>query len=308
MKLDRIIAVSGALLFASMSAADAQQVGVAWMGQSSSPGRYLEVMQPMLEAQGIELEIAGELTPEQMAEVVDRFERDKDAMIVLRSNGVSWLAENSPEIPTFIGATNHPRLLGAIQNVQAPEGNITGVTYYLEHQPLLETYKTILPGMQSVMLLLQEGHSASDVDEEGTMAACANLGLDCQAVRVSSPDELRQTVTENAGQVDAFIMGNPAMVLDNVELILAAAGDTPVVSYQDSAVDGGALAGFAAADAVLAGFLAESLLDVVQAGRAISEVPVKTDPFPTFKVNMTTASRLGVTVPMEVLGAATIVE
>ena len=196
----------------------AQEVGVAWVGSSGMAKRVLKGLETGIKdlAPGVKLEVHPELANmESLAELVSKFEKSKAAMVILRSNGAEWLGENPPTIPTFIGGCNNPVQLGAVKNMDAPEGNITGVTYFLPVKTQFEVFKAILPEMKSILLLVEKGHPSSEIDQEGTREVASNLGIEYREKVLSSKDEIIPTIKENAGKVSAFVLGNQALLIDN---------------------------------------------------------------------------------------------
>jgi putative ABC transport system substrate-binding protein len=192
--------------------------------------------------------------------------------------------------------------------MDAPEGNVTGVTYFIPHQVPLQSYVAILPNAESMLLVLQEGHPSGPIDEEGTMAACESLGLTCEAQYVANADELGQVVGENASDYSAILLANTRLTIDEASVAVEAAGETPVFAYTGRPVERGVLAGFVADDHKLGRMLADQVVDVVVEGAPVSEVSVGTDDAPILYVNMSTAQRLGVEIPFQMLSTATIIE
>ena len=229
-------------------------------------------------------------------------------MLVLRSNGAKWLAKNTPSIPTFVGGCNHPGLLGAVNNLDAPEGNITGVTYYLPVRAQFEIFQAIIPNLNSVLLLVEKGHPGAEIDRNGTREAAAELGIKYSEKVCATESDVIAAVKQAQGNVSAIIIGNQALILDATKNIVAAAGQTPVLAYSKKPVIDGAFGGFAADDTKLGYLLAESVVDVLVNGKAIATVPVKVDPAPGFYVNTTTIEKLGIEIPYETLESATLVQ
>ncbi len=302
------------LLFAAHAAtADAKPlVGVAWYGKSGMAKAVLSGVQDRLSetAPGIELEIRGELAGEaELARAAQDFQSGgKDGMIILRSSGSAYLAENPPAIPTFIGGNNHPVELGAVDNLTSPSGNVTGVTYYIPLIGPLESFMALAPQVDSFLLVSQTGYSSSPIDGKGTMAACDALSITCKQVFATGADEVGKVVSENIADFGAVILGNQAAVFSHADAALAAAGGKPVFSYAEKGVSAGALGGVIANDHKLGEMLADSLVDVLVNGKAIKDVDIKMDPEPILIINMSTAAKLGIEPPAELLGVATLVE
>jgi putative ABC transport system substrate-binding protein len=273
--------------------------------------RVLKGLTQGFEALGVnaKLDLHKELASmDDLAKVTKMFKEKYKGQIIIRSNAAKWLGKNPPAIPTFIGGCNHPGALGAVKNLKAPEGNITGVTYFLPIENEFEIFKAVLPELSSVMLIVQKGHAGSPIDQEGTKEVCAKLGIKYQEKVVSNMEEALAAVKEASGKVSAIIQGNQAMLFDNTAAFVAAAGDTPVLAHSQKPVSAGALTGFAADDVRLGMMLAESVVEVLIKGKAIKDVPVKFDPEPNFYLNAKMAKKFKLNIPYEILETATIIE
>ena len=307
--LGSILVVS--LVMAASANAKPVEIGVAWAGKSGMAKRVLAGLETGLKELGVDaaIEYKKELeSVDVLSETVAQWQGEKQGMVLLRSNATKWLAVNAPTIPTFIGACNHPTQLGAVKNLTAPEGNITGVTYFLPVATQFDVFKAILPELKSVLLILEKGHPSALIDQEGTKDVCQKLGIEYNEVFASTTDEAQSAAEKYKGKVSAIIIGNQSLNIDNAENIVKAAGTTPVLSYSSKPVKVGALGGFVADDNRLGRMLAQSLADVLVNGKAIKSVPVKVDPAPKFYVNAGTAQRLGIEVPFEILESASIIE
>ncbi len=298
-------------VFTSFAFGETLKVGVAWAGKSGMAIRVTKGLEKGLKslAPQIKLEFHRELADVNvLGNVIAKYQKSKTGMVILRSNGAKYLGKNPPSIPTFIGGCNHPGQLGAVKNLNAPEGNITGVTYFLPVETQFEVFKAILPDIQSVMLLSEKGHPSSVIDQVGTKQVCQKMGLKCSFASLSSKGQTIKTVKINQGKVSAFIIGNQALLIDIASEIVNSAGKTPVLSYSSKPVKDGALGGFVADDEKLGTMLAESLVSVLVKGQSIKNTSVKVDPKPKFYLNAKTAQKLGIDVPFDILEMATVIE
>ncbi|MGC9325312.1 MAG: ABC transporter substrate-binding protein [Desulfomonilia bacterium] len=260
-------------------------------------------------APDLDIEYQGALPSEdEFGAVVQRFNTEKDGMLVLRSHGATWLKKHPPSIPAFIGACSNPQELGVVMNLNEPEGNITGVTYYLDHYTQIKVFQAMVPNMKKILLLVENGHPSSPLDQKGTRDACTKLGIAYQDVVCSSVDDLLAAVGQNTSIVNAFIIGNQVLIMDNTKQIVESAGKTPVLAYSSKPVKDGALGGFVADNIKLGQMLAESVVDVLINGKSVREVPVKFDPEPQFYINGRTVVDLGIEVPANILQFAKILQ
>jgi len=288
-------------------------IGVAWVGKAGMPLRVMNGFDKGIKEKAPEINfdisIHKELSSEnELEKVVAGFEKEMDAMVILRSNGAKWLAKRETSIPTFIGGCNNPSQLGTVKNLNRPKGNITGVTYYLPATTHLDVFKAMQPDMKSVFLLMEKGHPGSLIDQNETRAACSKIGLEYNGKMCTSVEDLVGTVKEKRKSVSAFIIGSEALIIDNTAKIIEAAGKTPVFAYSVKPIKAGAIAGYVADDEKLGYMLAESVIEVLVKGKKIGFIPVKTDPQPTLYINGTTYQNIGMTIPPKILGVANIIQ
>ncbi len=298
-------------LLGGATAASATEIGVAWAGKSGMSNRVAAGFERGMKemAPDIKIEYQKELgSVDELAQVAAKWEKEKNGMVLLRSNAAKWLGKNPPAIPTFIGGCNNPRQLGAVKNLEAPEGNITGVTYYLPVDSQFEIFQAIIPDMKSVLLLLGKRNPSAQVDQAATKAVCEELGIEYHEIMCETKEDAIKAVNDYKGKVSVIIIGNQALNIDNAENIVKAAGNTPVLSYSSKPVQSGALGGFVADDQKLGYMLAESVVDVLKNGKAVKEVAVKVDPEPKFYINAQTADSLKIEIPFSILESATVIQ
>ena len=289
----------------------AAEIGLGWAGKSGMAKRVTKGFEAGIKelAPDINIEYQKELPAmDDLALVAARWQREKQAMVLLRSNAAKWLGKNPPSIPTFIGGCNHPVQLGATTNFEAPGGNITGVTYFLPVATQFEIFRAILPDLNSVMLLIEKGHPSADIDLEGTKEVCVAENIDLKYQLCETAADVLSTVSKAKGNVSAIIIGNQSLMIDAAQSIVEAAGNTPVLSFSSKPVKAGALGGFVADDEKLGYMLAESLVDVLKSGKTVGSIPIKIDPSPKFYVNASASQKLGIEIPFDILEVATIIE
>lgn len=292
--------------------AETIKIGYAWAGKSGMAVRVTKGFDKAIKslAPQIQIEYHKELANvNELGGIIAKFEKSKKGMVILRSNGAKYLGKNPPSIPTFIGGCNHPGQLGAIRNLDAPEGNITGVTYFLPVESQFEVFQAILPNMDSLVLLADGTNPSSIVDKAETEKICGKMGYKCNYQLATGKDKILNAVKSlKGGSYSTFIIGNQAEVMALTKEIVSLAGNTPVLSYSSKPVMAGALGGFVADDVKLGMLLAESVVDVLVKGKNIKSVPVKVDQEPKFFLNSRTASKLGIQVPFEILESAQVIE
>ncbi|MBI4966046.1 MAG: hypothetical protein HY913_22390 [Desulfomonile tiedjei] len=295
-----------------IQAAD-NKVAVMWVGKSGMTNSVLMgfMQRARSSAPNMEIQLKRELKDMQEAETLFReFESTTNGIVFLRSTGAEFLAKVKPKVPCFVGGCNNPAYLGTVKNLNAPEGNITGVTYFIPYQEIFKVMLALFPNIKSVGLLLEKGHPGAVIDEEGTREQCQKLKLAYNEVVASNRDQLVDGTKKLSGKVDIFIISNTGLVMDNTVSLLAVANstNTPMFAFAEKPVKAGAVVGMVADDVKLGSMLADSVVDVVVNRKPVSSVPVKTDPDPKILVNQAMMQSLGLKFPQEILGKAQVIQ
>lgn len=285
-------------------------VGVAWQGSAAMANRVFQGFEQALteQAPNVQLDVRKELNdiPE-LAAVIEEFQATKKGMVILRSNGAQLLGTLSLSIPTFIGGCNNPVELGVAESLNQPMTNLTGVTFYIPAGVKLETFQVVYPALKEYILLVEEGHPGSPIDAVETEAAAPGLGLTGKIVFCQTLNDALDAI-ENAGSETSIIIGSQALLMDDAEMLVQAAGQRPVFAYSERPVEAGALCGVVADDGKLGQMLGQIVAEVLDQGADIGTIPIQTDPAPKLYLNASTVERLQLDIPYEILMLATIID
>jgi PAS domain S-box-containing protein len=276
-------------------------VGVMWVGES---GRATRVFQGFaetiaIENSGVYLDVRPALPNFDTAQkVYAEFQEKYDALVWLRSTGAQYMGKHPPAIPGFFGGASHPVHLGVLTNINKPEKNLTGVTYYLTPEVYFNGFQSVFPDIKTVVYLGQKGHPSVDVDLKDLEEELKKRKLEFRPYLTSNRSELKQVTSLYQNQTHTLIIiGNQAHVIDNADAIAMTAGLTPIASLADGpVVNKHAMIGISASDHKLGVNLAESVQAVLM-GKNIQNVPVKFDDNPQLIINLTKARESGLRLP-----------
>jgi putative ABC transport system substrate-binding protein len=307
-----IVVVLGAVLAGAGTADAAKYVAIIWEGKSEMTNRTAMGFLAKVRTLAPDLEVKQYRQLKNMQEAEEAFresEKTMDGIVFLRSSGAQFLAKIDPKVPCFVGGCNNPAELGVIKNLQAPEGKITGVTYFIPYEKRFEIIKSLFPSASRVGILVEQGHPSGPIDAQGTRDQCQRLGLKYEEVLASNLNGLLEGAKSIAPKVDLIIISNTRLAMDSVTNLLSVLNPTktPMFSYADAPVKSAAVAGIAADDIKLGGLLAESVVDVLIKGKPISQVPVKMDLDPKICVNESMMKGLGLNFPEAILKKAEII-
>ncbi len=290
----------------------AKEIAIIWDTKSAMVTNVVMGFLPAIRQMAPDLKVTLYRELKDMEEAKKAFhesESKEDGIVFLRSSGAEYLSKIDPKVPCFVGACNNPTELGAVKNLNAPEGKVTGVTYFIPYPQRFGIITSLFPNVKSVALLVEKGHPSGPIEQAGTREECEKRKIAYKEVVASNLQELLQR-TKDLGQVDLYIISNTRLVMDNVVNLLpiANASKTPMFSFADKPVKAGAVAGVAADDAKLGAMLAESVVEVLVKGKPISQVPVKMDPDPQISINKTMMESLGLKFSDDIMKKAQIVQ
>jgi putative tryptophan/tyrosine transport system substrate-binding protein len=293
--------------------ADEKKVGLLWVGRSHAADDFLLGFSSRLREIAPEIKIELRRNLKDMAEgekIFREFESTQDGIVFLRSNGAQFLATADPKVPTFIGACNNPTELGAIKNLDAPEGKITGVSHFVPFETRFKSLTSLFPNAKRVALLLEKGHPGSVIDDEGTSSEAAKRGIEYHSVMASNLNEMIEEMKKLKGKVDLFIISTTRLAFDNATTIVGQAmtDKTPVFSYWSGCAQKGAVAEIYVDQVRQGQMLAESVVDVLVKGKPVSKVPVKLESNPAVVISEISMRALGIKFPDSVLKNAQIVQ
>jgi putative tryptophan/tyrosine transport system substrate-binding protein len=307
-----LLLLSCAIGAACAAAADVK-VAVIWEGKAGMAKRVYMGFVHRMKAIAPEVKITGrmDLANIQEAERVFReLETSMDGIVFLRSSGAEFLATANPKIPCFIGGCNDPAFLGAVKHLDAPEGKITGVTYFIPYEKRFDMLRKLFPNAKRVGIVLQKGHPATPIDQQGTKEQCSRLGWQYKEVVAENASQLLKGAEEMADQVDVIIISGTALAIDNTMGLVGIQNTkkVPLFSFAGDRAKVGALAELAARDDELGAMLADSVVDVLVKGKPIAQVPVKMDPNPNLIINEEIAKKLNVNIPAGLQGQVQLVK
>ncbi len=210
-----MLTILGAVISPEGVSASGKKIAVMWMGESLPARINLRGFLPRLKEIAPDLEVTVKMNVENMqtAEKLFReFESSMNGIVFLRTSGAEFLSTASPSVPCFVGATTNPEFFGTIKHLNAPEGKITGVTYFIPYEQRFAAIKQIFPTIKSVCLLLEKDHPSVNIEKKGTSEQCEKLGIAYNEIIASNQEELVRGAKEMAPKVELFIIANHHLV------------------------------------------------------------------------------------------------
>lgn len=242
-----------------------------------------------------------ELTRQAMA-------RGPAVLLVVTIASVRLAQQATKTVPIVFIATNDPVGAGLIDSLARPGGNTTGVATMADDvaPKLIEIMHRALPRVRQAKALMNPGNATNRPIFERMKAAAATLGIEVQAVEVTTPDGVEDWLgPPSASPPDALIVVPDAMfvaVAGRIAQLALTRRVALIGPFREVAVAGGLLSYGPSLPALVrrSAFYVKRIL----AGARPAELPVEQPTVFELAINLRTAQALDVTIPPKVLALA----
>ena len=210
---------------------------------------------------------------------------------------INTIAVAGTDIPVIFSAVTDPAAAGLVENLEAPEGNITGTSDAIPVEKIFELAAELTPDAESFGLIYNTGevNSVSVIDE--TKAYLDAQGISYTEASVASTGDVQTVAQTLLSKCDAIFAPIDNTVASAMGVLAdeAIKAGKPVYVAADSMVNDGGLATVGVNYTNLGTQTADMLLKVLT-GTPVCEVPVEVLKENAVVVNEETAAAIGVDV------------
>ena len=244
--------------------------------------------------------------PERVAEIADRFVRQKLDVIVTYGGAVTALKKATASIPIVFAIAVDPIGIGLVASLSRPGGNVTGLSLQAADAAgkRLELLRQIVPDLHRLAILFDSSYPATVLEMERVEAAARNLGLTVSPTGIKRAEDIPPFLKALKAQADALYVVENSLIATNSSLIasLALTIKMPTTFTTADTAKAGALMSYGANIPALYRRAAD-YVDKILRGAKPGELPVEQPSKFDFVINLTTAKVLGIDVPysMQVL-------
>ncbi len=235
-------------------------------------------------------------------------------ILAIATPSVSCIKEKTTSIPVLFTAVSDPVSSGILSDAEKPGSNISGTSDMNPVDKQIDLIKQLFPEAKTVAVLYCSSESNSEIQYKLAKVEIEKLGMTCVQKTVSAIDEAKSAIESLKGQADAIYIPTDNTLADGMKTVSAAANDVgiPVIVGESGMVGSGGLATFGIDYYSLGKRTAEMAVKIIEAEdslKAVSETPVffvTEDSDCKYAFNTETASKLGITIPEELLSKADI--
>ncbi len=211
-------------------------------------------------------------------------------------------------VPVVFGCVTNPVEAGLIPALDKPSGsNVTGTYGFPPVARMFDVIRQVRPDARRIGTIYNAGESNSTTFARLSRAEAERRGLAWQEVAVAGSAEVRTAAESLVGRVDVLLLGQDNTVASAFDAVVKVARDNrlPLFSFDATAVEHGAIASFGQ-NQYQTGFdwAKELAVPVLQGHDPGTLVPVPYHAY-DLQLNKLAAAAAGVTLPQELLAAAT---
>ncbi len=221
-----------------------------------------------------------------------------DAIIAIATNAAQSVAAATQDIPIIFSAVTDPVLAELVSDLSAPDGNVTGVSDYIDVAAIFDLAEELTPDVQTYGFIYNMGEVNSVSVIEQAKAYLDGKGIAYEEAFVTNIGEVTTAAQSLVGKVDALFLpidNTVASAMSNVADI-ANANQIPVYTAADSMVNDGGLATAGVNYTQLGKQTADMLIRILIDGESVADNPVEVLTEYSVTVNPETAAAIGVDV------------
>lgn len=242
--------------------------------------------------------------------IIKSFQDKKVDLIYAIATPAAQGAKNGEkEIPIIFNAVTDPESADLLENLEEPEGNITGVSDYFSIEAQLEEMISIFPDIKNVGVMFSTNEANSKFQIEELKKAAAGFGLNVVEVGVNNINDVSTAIKTIEPKIDIFmaITDNTVSSASTIIAESLKAAKIPSFASEEGPVENGILIS-AGVDYVDLGKKAAGMASEILGGKKVSEVPVAFSTETRKVVNKKTADALGLSEDDNLMKDAKVVE
>jgi putative ABC transport system substrate-binding protein len=220
-----------------------------------------------------------------------------DMIVAIATPAAQGAAAATKDIPIVFLAVSDPLKAGLLNDLEAPEGNITGTSDVVPVDQIFKLAGEITPNAKKFGFIYNAGEVNSLTAIGKAKSYCDNNGLTYVEATISNVAEVQSAAQSLTGKVDAFFCPNDNTVASSMPVVSQVATDAQIPVYVGAVtmvIDGGLAT--VGVDSGEMGILGANIAADILAGKKISKLPVVVVQKYNLMVNKKVADKLGLNV------------
>ncbi len=242
-------------------------------------------------------------------QIISQFVADKVNVIYAIATPAAQSAINmidGTDIKVVFSAVTDPVVAGLLDNPQAPEGNVTGVSDAVSVEDQMNLMRAINPDLKSVGVLFNTSEANSGLQVKEMKAVGALHNVEIHDIGVSSANEIEMAAQQAASQSDALFIITDNLITTAVGILVdkATQHQIPVYMAEDAGIEHGVMASDSISYFKLGVQAGDMVSNLLTGTKTVSQIPVEVSKETNLIINKVMVEKLGITIPTEILERA----
>jgi|APCry1669190288_1035285.scaffolds.fasta_scaffold29424_1 putative tryptophan/tyrosine transport system substrate-binding protein len=236
--------------------------------------------------------------PALASQIIQKFVGQKaDIIVAIPTTPAQAAAQitQGSKIPVVFASVTDPVGTKLVIDPQKPEGNITGVSNFIEVKKQIKAFRKILPGLKRLGIIYNPGEANSVILLEKTQSAAKDEGINLVAIPASKTSEVLTAAQNLIGKIDAIFINNDNTALAAFDAVTKVGNEhkIPVFVSDVDCLQKGALAALGPDQYQLGRQAGKMVVKILREKLKPSDIPVEWPQKVDFKLNIAVAEQLG---------------
>jgi putative ABC transport system substrate-binding protein len=232
--------------------------------------------------------------------IADEFVRMKVDLIFTSGGAVPVIKQATGAIPIVFALGADPVGGGLVASLARPGGNVTGVATLGGETATkrFEVLRELIPGLVRLAIMGNVGNPSTALDMREVQAVASALSVAVSILAIRTAEDIARAIGSIEGRVDAlYVVTDPLVITNRVRInSLALAARLPTMHGFREGVEAGGLMSYGASYTSVFRRAGDYVDNILRGAKPVDlpvELPTKFD----LVINLTTAKRLGLSVP-----------
>jgi putative ABC transport system substrate-binding protein len=247
--------------------------------------------------------------PALASQIIQKFVGQRASLIVAipttPAQAAAQITQGS-NIPVVFASVTDPVTTKLVINPQKPEGNITGVSNFIEVGKQIKVFRKILPSLKHLGIIYNPGEANSVILLDKTQSAAKEQGIVLHPTPASKTSEVLSAAQNLVGKVDAIFINNDNTALAAFDAITKIGNEhkIPIFVSDIDCLQKGALAALGPDQYHLGRQAGKMVVKILKEKLKPSNIPVEWPKKVEFKLNLEIAKQLDLQFENDLLSQA----
>jgi putative ABC transport system substrate-binding protein len=283
---------------------------VLWRGETTAEDGFKQAMFGQKEYRVSYTIFNANQSTQQLDAIVEQLQKSKFRLIYTFGTTVTQAVQKKiKNTPIVFNIVQRPIEAGIIKSWENSGNNLTGASNMVSAENAIRTLLLFMQ-VKKLGFLYFEKDPSSQLQKVDIKNQEKKFGFTTVDLPIKNKNSLSQTLNQVAeAKVDAILIPSDSFIKENADMVISALNRykiPTIVIIPEMVKNNGALVGVGPDYLTLGKLAAENALEILR-GKKPANLPTRTVPNLTASINLDTAERLGISIPLQLLKMSSIV-